>query len=308
MSETSNDIAIDDAILRTMTYFDIFNYPLQSGEICNLLDTQASKANVDEGLGRLVEAGQILKAGELYSLQFEPKLFERRIKGNWLADLLLPAVRRKANLIFGFPFVRAVMASGSFSKNFMEDKSDFDFFIVCAPNRIWISRMLLVVYKRLFLKNSHQQFCINYFVDTEHLEIDEKNIFTATELATVLPLTGSTLYNQLISANERWLKQTFPNYKKRTGLYRELKTPFLKRFAEGMLNVLLAQYLNRWFRNITLNRWRNRYENAYDENEFRIAFKSTEHVSKNHPRNFQKKIMDAYNKRVATLTKKMEVL
>jgi hypothetical protein len=67
------------------------------------------------------------------------------------------------------------------------------------------------MYKRLFLKGSHKHFCVNYFIDEDHLEIEEKNLFTATELATVLPLYGSQQYTKLIKTN-RWLKSFFPNY------------------------------------------------------------------------------------------------
>ena len=42
-----------------------------------------------------------------------------------------------------------------------------------------------------------KNFCINYFVDSENLEIQEKNIFTATELVTLLPTFGREMYENL---------------------------------------------------------------------------------------------------------------
>ena len=98
----------------------------------------------------------------------------------------------------------------------MDEKSDLDFFIITAPKRLWIARTLLVMYKRFFLFNSHKYFCVNYFVDEDHLEIEEKNLFTATELATVIPLYGQVHYTNLLKANP-WLKRFFPNYTPRSG-------------------------------------------------------------------------------------------
>ncbi len=119
--------------------------------------------------------------------------------------------KSRPKLISRFPFVRAVLASGSLSKGYMDEKSDIDFFIITAPHRLWIARTLLVLYKRLFLGGSHKHFCVNYFVDEDHLEIEEKNLFTATELATVLPLYGAEQYKSLIKTNG-WVRDFFPNY------------------------------------------------------------------------------------------------
>src|SRR5690606_3777846 len=104
-------------------------------------------------------------------------------RGNLMANKFSDIARKKAKLISQFPFVRGVMASGSLSKGYADEKSDIDFFIITIPNRLWIARTLLVLYKRIFLLNSHKFFCVNYFVDEKHLGIEEKNLFTATELA-----------------------------------------------------------------------------------------------------------------------------
>ena len=300
------DSELENAILRTLSYFDIFNYPLKVSEVYNFLPMRASKSEVEQMLTKMSDEKQIMRKQDLYSVQFDHSLFDRRIKGNLLADSLLPDITAKAKLIFKFPFVRAVMASGSFSKNFMDEKSDFDFFIVCAPQRVWVSRMLLVFYKKLFLKNSHRYFCINYFIDESSHEIDEKNIFTATELGTVLPLTGYKHYAQLMSANRTWMLRNFPNYQQRTSSDAEPRNGLIKIVSEKIIDIFGDQ-LNQWFKLITLNRWKKIYGNTYASADFNVAFKSTDNVSKNHPRNFQKRIIEEFQARVNGLSKKAEV-
>ena len=100
---------------------------------------------------------------------------------------------RNARLIFHFPFTRAIMISGSLSKNYADEASDVDYFIIVKPGRLWIARTLLIIYKRIFLMNSKKYFCVNYFIDEDHLEIEEKNLFTAVELTTLIPIHGFTL-------------------------------------------------------------------------------------------------------------------
>jgi hypothetical protein len=305
MRAIENDIAVEVAVIRTLIYFDLFNYPLTSEEVFQFLQTHSTKGIVEEALNALVSEGKLTRKSELYSMQTDPALFERRKAGNALANLLLPRVTEQANLIAKFPFVRSVMASGSFSKNYMDETSDFDFFIVCAPNRIWISRMLLVAYKKLVLKNSHKHFCVNYFIDENHLEIDEKNIFTATELATVLPLTGFDQYARLIESNKTWLATYFPHFQPRQIITGRNSGWQVKRSLEFVLNVFFGTQLNRLFKWVTIRKWKRTYSH-YPSSDFNIAFKSTEGVSKNHPRNFQKIILETYQLRIATLIKKLE--
>ena len=207
---------LDDQILRTFLYFDIFNYPLKSEEVFKFLGVPAlDKSIITLRLNSLRDQRIIFQFGELFSLKNDNSLIERRIKGNQNADEYLILARKTANFISKFPFVRAVLASGSLSKGYMDEKSDLDFFIVTAPNRLWIARTLLVLYRRVFLANSHKYFCVNYFVDEKHLEIEEKNLFTATELATVIPLYGSQQYESLQGVNS-WLNEFFPNYTPRS--------------------------------------------------------------------------------------------
>jgi hypothetical protein len=308
MQALETHIALQQAVQQTLAYFDLFNYPLKSSEVLNFLQVKASAAAVEETLELLTCQKQISKSGNLYALQSNPTIFQRRRNGNALADSLLPQIKRQADFIAQFPFVRSVMASGSFSKNFMDNNSDFDFFIVCAPGRIWISRMLLVLYKRIFLRNSHKHFCVNYFVDETNLEIGEKNIFTATELATVLPLNGFNQYTSLIAAHQTWLSKAFPNLTQRTVPTEKGKVVFIKTILESAFIVFGASLLNKFFKWVTVRNWKRQYSQHYSPTDFKIAFKSTDSVSKNHPRNFQKKILELYQERMRALSKKIEVV
>jgi hypothetical protein len=304
---TKNDSDLENAVLRTLSYFDIFNYPLKASEVLNFLDVSAVLSEVEQALKNLTIENQVTHHGELYSLQSDDSVFDRRHKGNGLAERLLPQVKKRADFIFQFPFVRSVMASGSLSKNFMDEKSDFDFFIVCASKRLWISRTLLVLFKKIFLKNSHRHFCVNYFIGESDLEIDEKNIFTATELATVLPLTGSDHYTKLMSANHHWMTQQFPNFQQRSPSSSNNTDGIFKLFFEKSINLFFGDNLNEWFKQLTINRWKKIYGHLYSPKDFNLAFKSTDSVSKNHPQNFQKRVVEEFNSRAARLKRKVEV-
>lgn len=280
---------------RTLLYYDIFNYPLKSDEVYRFLGTNSTtEQDVTTALDELAHSKRIYRFGEFYSVQPNEANVVRRLKGNAEATKYLVLAKKKAAFIAGFPFVRGVFASGSLSKNYMDEKSDLDFFVVTAPGRLWIARTLLVMYKRIFLLNSHKYFCVNYFVDEKHLEIEEKNLFTATELATIIPLCGAEHYPNLLHANG-WLKKIFPNFLPRTleGVP-DGNTTGVKKILEAVINFCFAGRLERYFKNLTLERWKKLYRKDYPAADFQIAFKSKEYASKNHPKNYQQKVMDLY--------------
>lgn len=309
MSKVDNHIALTQHVLRTLLYYDIFNYPLKACEVFQFLGVNSiTQHDVEQTLDDLTSEAKISRFGEYYSVQQRAELVDRRKKGNAYADTLLPLAIKRANFIAGFPFVRAVMASGSLSKNYMDEHSDLDFFIVTAPGRLWISRTLLVLYKRLFLRNSHKYFCVNYFIDTEHLEIEEKNLFTATELATVLPLYGAEYYLKLQEVNRPWLRKYFPNFKPRsTDNVLPIRLTTGKRFIEFVISALFGNVLEKFFMKTTLSRWKKLYRGRYNPEDFAVAFKTKKHASKNHPRHYQKSVMELYQQRVAEFEYKSTV-
>jgi hypothetical protein len=306
--EVRNHTILEQSVIQTLLYYDIFQYPLKSAEVFRFLRINSvTEKDVNECLDALAEQGQVSRFGEFYSLQSTESTVIRRIRGNQEAKRCLPLVHRMARLISHFPFVRSVLASGSFSKEDMDETSDLDFFIITAPSRLWISRTLLVLYKRIFLKNSHKYFCVNYFVDSDHLEIEEKNLFTATELATVIPLYGGEFYRQLIAKNRSWLTEYFPNFKPRPSLDMPLHNKiFIKDVIERILNLTAGKFLNSFFMWLTEKRWKQLYANNYNSEDFKVAFKSKEYVSKNHPRHFQKKVMSHYRDRLMSFDQKAD--
>lgn len=291
---------LQERVLRTLLYYDIFKYPLKADEVYRFLGAKvADHTAVNESLLSLKDCGIIFQFEDFFSINADRSLIDRRKKGNAMTEKFLDIARKKAKLISKFPFVRAVLASGSLSKGYMDEKSDIDFFIVTVPNRLWIARTLLVLYKRVFLLNSHKYFCVNYFVDEIHLEIEEKNLFTATELATVLPLYGSKQYHELHQSNQ-WLKSFFPNFQLRsTDHVPVASTSWSKWFLEKFINSF-GDSVETFCHRITLARWKRLYEKIYSPSDFDIAFKSRSYASKNHPSNFQSVVIEAYEERLKT--------
>jgi len=286
------------SIIKTLAYYDIFNYPLTAEEIYNYLGTNhVSSMDVVNEIEKLCKDGLIYNKNNFYLLTNNDNYISRRIDGNKLAEKKMDSAFRMTKFISKFPYVRAILLSGSISKGYMEKDSDVDYFIITHPNRLWVARLLLMVFKKIFLLNSRKVFCINYFVDTETLEIEEKNIFTATELTTLIPTYGTELYEALYSQNI-WIKEFYPNFPKRDTLrISENKNSLIKKSFEKLLNNSFGDKLDDFamslFEKSNLRKYR-----GYNSKDFQVAFKTSKHESKHHPKFFQKRVLEAFNDKI----------
>jgi hypothetical protein len=282
---------VEAGTLNVLLYFDIFSYPLTLEEIARMHPIRGITAGeVQAALERMVAAGAVTRQDAWYQVRPGDQWVQRRKAGNALASKMLPKAYRRSRFISRFPFVRAVMISGSLSKDYMEPASDIDFFVITQPGRLWIARTLLIGYKKLFLFNSHKEFCMNYFIDTAHLEIEDKNIFTATEVMFLLPTYHAELYRNFHTANA-WAAAYYPNFGlKDTAPCAPVRDGWVKRAAEWFMGGALGERMDAWCLRRTLGRWRKKFSHFAQE-KFEIALRSRKYVSKHHPSHFQERVI-----------------
>ena len=243
-------------ILATLTYFDMFDYPLRKREIFLFLGQATDSETFDEALYDLTEEAAIYRVGEFYSLHDNYALCDRRLLGNLRAAGLLEKAEKAASLISAFPFVRGVAVSGSLSKYFADEHADIDFFIITAANRLWIARSFLHAFKKMmFLINRQHYFCMNYFVDENTCCILEKNIYTATEVATILPMRGNGIFKTFFSANG-WTKKFLPNNYMHAVSAKEPRKTWTGLLTEKLLNNRLGSGLDILLMKLTVKSWK----------------------------------------------------
>ena len=281
---------------QTLAYFKIFNYPLLKEEI-----KKYSKVgnDIDESFLSTFK----VDGNNYYGWKLNKENVQKRVLGGIEAEKRLKKGLKRAKFIGKFPFIKSVAISGSLSKGYMEKNSDIDFFIITEPGRLWVARTLLVAYKKIFLLNSRKAFCVNYFVDTNHLEIEEKNRFTATEIVTLIPSYGTDIFQKFSQANE-WAYQSFPRQKHGT-----LEVPYkrkgAKKFNEWILGGRLGEALDARFMKMTFKRWQRKFGHL-ENHDFDIAFKTRKHVSKHHPGNFQAKVLKEFESNLKEIKQFLE--
>lgn len=291
------------SILKVFAYFDLFNYPLSVEEVHYYLETTAEEYPVRKEIEALIREDRLFRTGQYVSLRNDPALEERRNRGHAHADNLLVTANKGARFLYQFPFVRGVCISGSLSKRCADEKADIDYFIITRADRLWIARTLMHLFKKLtFLTGRQHRYCMNYYIDEEALEINEKNIFTATELLTLMPASGNGSLTRFFNAND-WAGAWYPQYRHR--IRAAAKTPkssLLKRCAEWLLDNRTGNYLDDYLRNLTARRWTTKEQRGdLNMQGIKMSLQCGKHYSRPNPEHFQQKVLQRYYRKVSDL-------
>ncbi len=289
------DAHIGEAINRTMQYFALFRYPLNVHDIWQYCGVSCSKEDIMAFLEEQQVQGKVFGLHGYFSLVPEiDSLLERRIKGNEKALREMKNARRVGRLIYQFPFVRFVGISGSLSKGYSDEHSDYDFFIITRKDRLWIARTLLHILKKLsFVIGQQHKLCMNYFIDESALQLQEVNLYTATELNSLIPVSGKDMHRQLMEANA-WVKRFLPNYTQDVCEPANDGSWLIKGFTAGIINMMNPDGLNRLLMNLTNTKWQKKWsKKGYPKEDYDLAFKTRINISKNHRLNYQKKVLSA---------------
>jgi hypothetical protein len=290
---------LEISILKTVAYFDVFTYPLTADEIVDFLDQPAEINSVLLCLDYLVETGCLYRLNQFYSTRNEIQLARRRTAGNTLAISHIEKAKSIAAFLHKIPFIKGIAISGSLSKKYADASSDLDFFIITSTHRLWIVRMLYaVIFKFASLAGKRDLFCLNYFIDEEALEIKEHNVFTATEIITLMPLTGEQLFIKFFDKNS-WIYNHLPNGKPDFSYLIPAKKNIFKSFTERLLNITAAARLDAMLHRFFSKRFQRMIaENKQTEKGLTIgAYEASEHACKPLPQYFQPKILQRFNER-----------
>jgi predicted nucleotidyltransferase len=293
---------IKENILATLAYFDIFKYPLTSVEICSFLKNKYDQKDFEGELKLLCTTGAVYQFDELYALKNDYSLTVRRREGNKKAAALIKVAGKVSGFLFRFPYVRGIAVSGSLSKNYADENSDIDLFIITAKNRLWIARTMMHAFKKLtFLVNKQDYFCMNYYVDEQQLEIIEKTTYTAIEIVTLIPLRGKLVFEQFCAANA-WTREYLPNKVMDLSPLRPGRDSILKKILECTFNNSIGDAIDNLLMKITAGRWHKKTLMKKLNSKGKVmGMDANKHYAKPDPKNFQNKLLKQYDHKIADL-------
>ena len=288
--------SIEQAIFATVAYADIFQYPLTVSEIHRYLT--GTKASVNEVQSALATSElldeRLSHVSEYYTLAgHEENLGLRRQRGAISAQLWPRAVRY-GSWIGDLPYVRMVAVTGSLAVDNASESADLDYLIVTRPGRLWLTRAMVILMARMASRRG-DLICPNYFLSERALVLSDRNLFTAHELAQMVPITGLPVYQRMRKLNN-WVSDYLPN----AGVSFWASTPpppylqFLRPAIENALSLTPFDWLERWEKERKVKKFGLRLSESFE-----ACFNADQ--CKGHFGNHSLRVQTAFNERMRAL-------
>jgi hypothetical protein len=200
----------ETAIYNTLAYRSIFKYPLTEYQLkSTLISTRRFKEQYfcDE-LARLVKKGVVkTHAGTYYISGYKPVDWDKRAK---YSQKLISDAKEMAKMLGLIPWIKLVGITGAVAAYNADSEADIDFFIITAKNRIWISRLFVVLLLKALGKyrtdtSPKGKVCPNLYIDESKLNWprDKRNLLVAHEIILMHPiLSRGNTYFKFMKANQ----------------------------------------------------------------------------------------------------------
>ncbi len=208
-----------EAIVSTLVFFSLYNLPLSSRRVFELLlGTRSTQAEVDEMLNFLAVNNLIFTQNGLFALKkWDAAVYNAN-------QLELTKKWQKIDRYFSWlavlPFVRQISVINSLALGTADSDSDIDFLVITNPGRLYFVRSIIIVLFRLLgvyktRQKIKDRFCFGFFVserkqDLHELLLKPQDPYLVFWLANMRPILGRQAYEHFMQENA-WIKTYFPN-------------------------------------------------------------------------------------------------
>ncbi len=281
-------------IIKTLLYSDIFDFPLSQEETWNYLISE-KRVNSNHLKNKIKKINSVVfrKNGYLFT-SGRKDIVETRLKRIKESTIKLDIARKIIKRLFVIPTVLFIGISGNLSMFNADKKDDIDLFVIVKKNRIWTTRLLLIIslklmgkYRKRGQKDVSNKFCLNMLIDKTSLKLPSKfqNLYTAHEVSQLMPIRQrKKTYKEFITANS-WTAHFLPNVKDEIEK-REIenhKDSLFEKIIYVFLSITLLEFLAKIFQLYSINK--NKTSETISNNF--LAF---------HPRDYKSEILLKYNK------------
>lgn len=294
------------AILKTLIYADLFDYPLTEEEIWKRVIKVKSPQHQSVWGRRQTEVKSTIKnlkliqeKDGLYFLKEREKIVALRQRRKKWSEEKLKIAKKIASFLRFIPTIKLIGITGALAIDNVKEDDDIDLFVVTSQGLLWTTRFLATFLTEVTGRRRHpgetnvaDKICLNMFVDEDHLSVPsfERDLFSAHEVVQMKPLydKGDT-YQKFLQAN-LWVKDYLPN------AYDSIKYQVLsiKYENKSLLHCYITTLLN--LAEIFLKKFQLWYMKKRRTTEV-IA----DGIIRFHPQDARKWVLKKYNQRLSDL-------
>lgn len=214
---------IEDSIIKTLCWFDVFDYPLTKEEVWRygLFIDPLSQSQVTEALERLLGQEKIASKENFFHLLGRAQIIaERKMRYNY-ADLKFKRALAVTKLFRFVPSVELVAIGNLIGSHNLGAKGDIDLLVITRPGTIWATRFALTaIVKILGLRPSREKtentICLSFYATSEALNFERianpEQLYFFYWLAFLTPIYDKVDFFERLQAENVWIKERLPNF------------------------------------------------------------------------------------------------
>lgn len=213
---------LDNGIIKTLCYADIFDFPLTENEIYQrfIADAKTSPQTIKRRLSLLHQQGIVKQIGPYFYLEGRDGIVKKRQARHHNSEQKSTLATTIAKKCAKIPYIRAVFLTGATAVKNATRQDDIDIMIVSAPNSLWTCRFFAIMYLELLgvRRRPHEtdatnKVCLNLMLTADALAVPKsmQNLYRAHEVVQAQPLYDPNNYWATFQNVNSWVTQYLPN-------------------------------------------------------------------------------------------------
>lgn len=200
-------ISLEQALLMTLAYSDIFDYPLTLKETHRYL--HGVSCTLEEARICLTSSNKIECKDGYYFLPGRRHIVTLRQSREEISRRAYERAMLYGRILGKLPFIRMVAMTGSLAVRNCDETGDYDYMLVTSVGRVWTARALALLLNR-FARLFGHTLCPNLIVSERSLEWPEQSLYLAREIHQMVLIVGEEVYRRVLESNQ-WTKNYLPN-------------------------------------------------------------------------------------------------
>lgn len=210
------------AVLKTLLYSDIFNYPLTKDEIWKFLisDKKIDKKTFNILIKSKNTNNMVHNKDGFYFIKGKEVIVLKRKKRKLESVEKMGKAKRIIKLLSFIPFIKFIGVSGALSMENSDKRDDIDIFVIAKRQFVWTTRFFIITFLKLIKEYRARKdrdytgkICLNMIIGEDEMGFNKsrQDLYTAHEITQLLPIFDKdNTYNKFINLNS-WVKKYMPN-------------------------------------------------------------------------------------------------
>jgi len=220
---------IEKAIIRTIGWYDIFDYPLTTEEIWRWLYIDKEEENFKKDLNDVIDAlemseslKKIMEEDEgYYFLKGRREIIEIRKERRDYDQKKWEKAKTAVNYLKMAPFVKYIAVCNNLAINNAKKESDIDFFIVTEPGHLFTARLFVtwlvhMLGLRRYKDKIKNRICLSFYVTSQALNfkpllLENNDPYFTFWIDQLVPLYDAGNFHKKIQKENMWVKKYLPH-------------------------------------------------------------------------------------------------